>query len=247
MAEEHRLDRLTSILKRRGVILPSFEIYGGVSGLIDYGPIGARIKRKVIDSWINHWMRQGDVIEIDSPTITPEQVLIASGHVGEFNDLMTECMKCNSAFRADHIGYIFQNFNLLPYLTPLENVCLGCQFSKKRQQHVLSQVDNLESEAARLLNALGLEAHFHNQNVATLSIGQQQRVAAARAFIGSPELIIADEPTSALDTQNRESFIKLLFEQAKKSNSTLVFVSHDETLKPLFSRTIDLVSLQGDV
>ena len=151
------------------------------------------------------------------------------------------------AFRADHIGYIFQNFNLLPYLTPLENVCLGCQFSKKRQQHVLSQVDNLESEAARLLNALGLEAHFHNQNVATLSIGQQQRVAAARAFIGSPELIIADEPTSALDTQNRESFIKLLFEQAKKSNSTLVFVSHDETLKPLFSRTIDLVSLQGDV
>lgn len=151
------------------------------------------------------------------------------------------------AFRADHIGYIFQNFNLLPYLTPLENVCLGCQFSKKRQQHVLSQVDNLESEAARLLNALGLEAHFHNQNVATLSIGQQQRVAAARAFIGSPELIIADEPTSALDTQNRESFIKLLFEQAKKSNSTLVFVSHDETLKPLFNRTIDLVSLQGDV
>lgn len=150
-------------------------------------------------------------------------------------------------FRADHIGYIFQNFNLLPYLTPLENVCLGCQFSKKRQQHVLSQVDNLESEAARLLNALGLEAHFHDQNVATLSIGQQQRVAAARAFIGSPELIIADEPTSALDTQNRESFIKLLFEQAKKSNSTLVFVSHDETLKPLFSRTIDLVSLQGDV
>jgi len=150
-------------------------------------------------------------------------------------------------FRADHIGYIFQNFNLLPYLTPLENVCLGCQFSKKRQQHVLSQVDNLESEAARLLNALGLEAHFHNQNVATLSIGQQQRVAAARAFIGSPELIIADEPTPAVANQNRESFIQLLFEQAKKSNSTLVFVSHDETLKPLFSRTIDLVSLQGDV
>ena len=151
------------------------------------------------------------------------------------------------AFRADHIGYIFQNFNLLPYLTPLENVCLGCQFSKKRQRHVLNQTESLTKEAARLLNALGLEPHLHNQNVATLSIGQQQRVAAARAFIGSPELIIADEPTSALDTQNRESFIKLLFEQAKKSNSTLVFVSHDETLKPLFNRTIDLVSLQGDV
>ena len=148
-------------------------------------------------------------------------------------------------FRADHIGYIFQNFNLLPYLTPLENVCLGCQFSKKRQQHVLSQADNLESEAARLLNALGLEPHFHNQNVATLSIGQQQRVAAARAFIGSPELIIADEPTSALDTNNRQSFIKLLFEQAKHANSTLVFVSHDESLQPLFNRSIDLVNLQA--
>ena len=148
-------------------------------------------------------------------------------------------------FRADHIGYIFQNFNLLPYLTPLENVCLGCQFSKKRQQHVLSQADNIESEAARLLNALGLEPHFHNQNVATLSIGQQQRVAAARAFIGSPELIIADEPTSALDTNNRQSFIKLLFEQAKHANSTLVFVSHDESLQPLFNRSIDLVNLQA--
>ena len=125
------------------------------------------------------------------------------------------------AFRADHIGYIFQNFNLLPYLTPLENVCLGCQFSKKRQQHVLNQIESLTKEAARLLNALGLEPHFHNQNVATLSIGQQQRVAAARAFIGSPELIIADEPTSALDTQNRESFIKLLFEQAKKVTARL--------------------------
>ena len=80
-----------------------------------------------------------------------------------------------------------------------------------------------------------------------MSIGQQQRVAAARAFIGSPELIIADEPTSALDTNNRESFIKLLFEQAKLSNSTLVFVSHDETLKPLFNRSIDLINLQEQV
>jgi hypothetical protein len=55
MSEGQRLERLTSILRRRGVILPSFEIYGGVSGLIDYGPVGARIKRKVINSWINHW------------------------------------------------------------------------------------------------------------------------------------------------------------------------------------------------
>ncbi|MBE0376472.1 ABC transporter ATP-binding protein [Pseudoalteromonas prydzensis] len=148
------------------------------------------------------------------------------------------------AFRADHIGYIFQNFNLLPYLSPLENVTLGCQFSKQRQKKALVNSMTLNQEAARLLNALGLSEQFHLQNVANLSIGQQQRVAAARAFIGSPELIIADEPTSALDTGNRQAFIKLLFEQAKAANSTLIFVSHDESLQPLFNRNIDLIALQ---
>ena len=109
MSEEQRIDRLTSLLRRRGFILPSFEIYGGVSGLIDYGPVGARIKRKVTDFWINHWINQGDIVEIDSPTVTPEQVLIASGHVGEFNDLMTECMNCNSIYRADHLIVKYHN------------------------------------------------------------------------------------------------------------------------------------------
>ena len=153
--------------------------------------------------------------------------------------------------RNESIGFIFQNFNLLPYLTPIENITLGCEFSKSRKQKILKQSSNknsaLQKEAIRLLNALGLTAQYHHKDVATLSIGQQQRVAAARAFIGSPELIIADEPTSALDTNNRESFINLLFEQAKLSNSTLVFVSHDETLKPLFNRSIDLINLQEQV
>ena len=84
-------------------MLPSFEIYGGVSGLIDYGPVGARIKRKLVNSWIDHWTSHGDIVEIDSPTLTPEAVLVASGHVGEFNDLMASCDSCDSAFRADHL------------------------------------------------------------------------------------------------------------------------------------------------
>ena len=100
---ERRIDRLTSLLRRRGVVLPSFEIYGGVSGLVDYGPVGARIKRKLVDSWIDHWTSQGDIVEVDSPTLTPESVLVASGHVGEFNDLMVSCDGCESAFRADHL------------------------------------------------------------------------------------------------------------------------------------------------
>ena len=148
-------------------------------------------------------------------------------------------------FRADHIGYIFQNFNLLPYLSPIENVTLGCQFSKQRQKNALKNSATIAAEASRLLTALGLNNALQHQAVSQLSIGQQQRVAAARAFIGSPEIIIADEPTSALDTQNRQAFVKLLFEQASAANSTLIFVSHDETLQTLFTRSISLVELQG--
>ncbi|NMM41560.1 ABC transporter ATP-binding protein [Pseudoalteromonas arctica] len=151
------------------------------------------------------------------------------------------------AFRSDHIGYIFQNFNLLPYLSPLENVMLGCQFSKPRQQNALQQSDTLALEAQRLLGALGLSSEHHHRSVADLSIGQQQRVAAARAFIGSPELIIADEPTSALDAANRTAFIELLFAQANLVGSTLVFVSHDENLQALFNRSISLVDIMEQV
>ena len=100
---DRRADRLTSLLRRRGIVLPSFEIYGGVSGLVDYGPVGARIKRKLMDNWIDHWTSHGDIVEVDSPTITPEPVLVASGHVGEFNDLMVECGDCEGAFRVDHL------------------------------------------------------------------------------------------------------------------------------------------------
>jgi glycyl-tRNA synthetase len=91
------------MLKRRGIVLPAFDIYGGVSGLIDYGPVGAAIRRRLTQKWVDHWLSHGDIVEIDSPTITPEAVLIASGHVGEFNDLMTECRACGSVFRADHL------------------------------------------------------------------------------------------------------------------------------------------------
>ena len=103
MGNEGRLGRLNSLLRRRGVVLPSYEIYGGVSGLIDYGPVGARIKRRVIDAWIDHWSSIGGVVEVDSPTITPKPVLVASGHVDEFNDHMSECSSCNAVFRSDHL------------------------------------------------------------------------------------------------------------------------------------------------
>ena len=76
-----------------------------------------------------------------------------------------------------------------------------------------------------------------------LSVGQQQRVAAARALIGAPEIIIADEPTSSLDTGHRESFIQLLFRECDQEETTIVFVSHDTTLEKLFDRTIRLADI----
>ncbi|MBQ4832689.1 ABC transporter ATP-binding protein [Pseudoalteromonas sp. MMG010] len=173
---------------------------------------------------------------INSPTSGELTIL------GKSLQMLTKAKR--DAFRADNIGYIFQNFNLLPYLTPIENVVLGCQFSTSRKRNALKHASSLEQQAAHLLNALGLDTNLHYSNAADLSIGQQQRVAAARAFIGSPAIIIADEPTSALDTDNRQHFINLLFEQAKNSNSTLVFVSHDNSLQPLFNRSINLVTLQ---
>jgi glycyl-tRNA synthetase len=91
------------MLRRRGVILPAFEIHGGTAGLFDFGPIGGRLRRRLKNSWLEHWTSEGNIVEIDSPTMTPESVLIASGHVGEFNDHMSECNACGGAFRSDHL------------------------------------------------------------------------------------------------------------------------------------------------
>ena len=114
MPDEGRLERMSAMLRRRGVVLPAFDIYGGVSGLIDYGPVGASIRRRLTQRWVDHWLSHGDIVEIDSPTITPEAVLVASGHVGEFNDLMTECKGCGSVFRADHlVEHLYPNADSL--------------------------------------------------------------------------------------------------------------------------------------
>ena len=141
--------------------------------------------------------------------------------------------------RADHMGVIFQQFNLLPYLSVRENIQLPCEFSAQRKR----QAGNLSLSTAHLLQQLGLEVGLERRAVTDLSVGQQQRVAVARALMGSPELIIADEPTSALDTDMRDSFLKLLFQQAEAQHSTIVFVSHDPYLAPYFSRVVDLNEL----
>lgn len=142
-------------------------------------------------------------------------------------------------FRGDHMGYIFQAFNLLPYLTVVENVTLPLEFSSLRRQRLAGTAPR--SEAQRLLAALGLSASaLISRQVSRLSVGQQQRVAAARALIGSPEILIADEPTSSLDADARTGFLDLLRQECARLGTTLVFVSHDRSIAPTFDRTIEL-------
>lgn len=164
---------------------------------------------------------------------------------GRINVLDTEVNMLSSsrrdAFRADHIGFIFQMFNLIPYLSLVENIILPCCFSRSRRQRVLKNNGSLAGEAVRLLSHLGLEGdELLSRPVTELSMGQQQRVAAARALIGSPDILIADEPTSSLDADSRESFLELLFNECRSEEITLVFVSHDASLEPMFDRTIEL-------
>ena len=152
------------------------------------------------------------------------------------------------SFRVDHIGFIFQLFNLLPYLSIEENVMLPLSFSSIRAKRAgRTKIDQV-NEAHRLLKALALGEQLAEKSPVTeLSVGQQQRVAAARALIGNPELIIADEPTSALDADLRHSFLELLFGECKKAGSTLLFVSHDSTLSELFNRKISMDELNNNV
>lgn len=101
MLDEGRLDRLSGVLKRRGILLPAFEIHGGAKGLYDFGPVGGRMRSKINQTWLDHWLTLGNVVELSCPTVTPYEVLEASGHVGEFSDFMTTCNACDEASRAD--------------------------------------------------------------------------------------------------------------------------------------------------
>ena len=184
------------------------------------------------------------LLSIISAILKPETGIV------RVND--TELQALNGAqsdqFRADNIGLVFQQFNLLPFMSVVDNVTLPCRFSAVKRDAVLASSNSLHDEAQRLLSAMQLpETLFKSRKTMQLSVGQQQRVAVARALMGQPSLIIADEPTSSLDTQTRVAFLDLLFAELDRSKSSLLFVSHDESLKHLFDRSMSLAEINSAV
>ena len=141
-------------------------------------------------------------------------------------------------FRADHIGYIFQTLNLIPFLSVSENIALGIKFSKSRK----SKVNDFNQEIVRLVSSLGLGKEVLKTPVNRLSVGQQQRVAVARALLGKPDLILADEPTSALDSGTTKKFLNEVMETFDSTRQAIIMVSHDTSIAPYFDSVIDFNS-----
>jgi putative ABC transport system ATP-binding protein len=129
-------------------------------------------------------------------------------------------------FRAAHIGYIFQTFNLLPAFTALENVLLGMTFARKRQNG---------ARARQLLERVGLDHRAHHKPAA-MSVGEQQRVAVARALANRPKLLLADEPTANVDAANQENVIDLIRQTCREERVTLVLVTHASEVTQQFER-----------
>lgn len=163
---------------------------------------------------------------------------VLEGYKGKLTVLDTEISKMTSnqrdQFRCNNIGYIFQQFNLIPYLSVLENIQLPYKFSIKPNKEISKE------SILRLFNHLKLNESLLNSLPIHLSVGQQQRVAAVRALITKPNLIIADEPTSSLDEESKDAFIELLINEARETKTNILFVSHDHQLASHFDRTVEL-------
>ena len=193
------------------------------------------------DPWIEApeyvYTRTKNIIETPND---PETLVIEfeKGDPISINDkIISDLTSTNKdAYRSDNIGIIFQQFNLLPYANVIDNIILPLYFSKQRSK----KVENKTNAAMTLCDQLRLPESILNQKASNLSVGQQQRVAVARALIGSPSIIVADEPTSSLDTEAQELFLDLMFDQISKNSSTLLMVSHDKSLTNYFDQVIDI-------
>lgn len=195
---------------------------------------------------IAHWqVEKGETVFVYGPSGSGKSTLLnllagillpQQGNISLDNVIVNRLShRKRDAFRARHIGMVFQRFNLIPYLTVADNIKLASHFSLRDKQYLQQRRDGL-------LNALQLDPEILMRPASQLSVGQQQRVAIVRALINEPELLIVDEPTSALDSDARDSFVDLLLDQIKAAQATLLFVSHDRSLARHFSRQLDIQS-----
>lgn len=198
--------------------IPSFQIHKGEKVFL-YGPSGTG---------------KTTLLEIISGVLVANTgiVQVLGQNLGELTAAKRD------AFRGTHLGYIFQSFNLIPYLTVRENIELPILLLP----HKNLQRSDLKSNVEMLVDRLGIK-DILDEPVTELSVGQSQRVAVARALLGRPELILADEPTSSLDFDHREKFIQLLFELCNQFEISLLFVSHDRSMEKLFSKSLSLAEI----
>jgi putative ABC transport system ATP-binding protein len=151
--------------------------------------------------------------------------------------------RARDRLRGEKMGVIFQQFNLLPYLSVRDNVLLPARLFHARRAVLMERSIDPSDEVLRLLQAMGLPATIADRPAYRLSVGEQQRVAAARALLGSPPLIIADEPTSALDEESQKNFLATLMTQVRMSGASLLMVSHQSCIGSSFDRIISLSDL----
>ncbi len=162
-------------------------------------------------------------------------------------DIATLKTSKRDRFRAQNIGVVFQQFNLVPYLSVLDNILLAMHFANDTSAKTVAMKGDLtrQQRIAAMLHALQLPSDCILQKASELSVGQQQRVAIARALINKPDVLIVDEPTSALDAAAKDAFMQVLTDTAISSNAALIFVSHDQSLAKHFKRVESLTDINN--
>lgn len=172
------------------------------------------------------------IFNMISGMITP-----TSGTV-EINDMDITTLKENERdlFRANHIGYIFQDFNLFDNFTVLQNVILPLSFSKEYSKKEMNSI------AMDVLKQVGMEGKI-NQKVKSLSGGEKQRVAIARSIANAPDIILADEPTGNLDYKNGSKIMEILTKIARDKNATLIVITHNNSQLDMFDEVVDIEKL----
>ncbi len=126
-------------------------------------------------------------------------------------------------YRSTHIGIVFQSYNLLPYLTALENITLAMDISREK-------ITNPKEKALELMQKVGLDASYANRKILKLSGGEQQRIAIARSLAYDAKMIVADDPTGNLDKGTENDVIKILKNLAQKDNKCIIIVTHSENV-----------------